>query len=164
MISWQNIAIVQVVKQRTQDNFSITRRIVQGCEQMIAKLIETSQAAGGINTAYIEWLNATFRQRLSCLTRRSRALASRPQTLENGMFLLGCVYNFCTFHKSLRLPLFVGEYGRRWVQRTPALATGLTDHQWTVAELLSFKVPPTPYVPPKRRGRPPKQVLLEASA
>lgn len=163
LISWENIAIVQVVKQRTQESFSISRRIVQGCEMKIAKLIETSQGAGGINTAYIERLNATFRQRLSCLTRRSRALASRSQTLENGMFLLGCVYNFCTFHKSLRLPLFIGEHGRRWVQRTPALAAGLTDHQWTVEELLTFKVAPTPYVAPKRRGRPPKQVLLEVT-
>lgn len=164
MIAWENVAIVQVVKQRKDGLLSIKRRIVQGCEAMIDNLIEKTQGHGGINTAYIERLNATFRQRLACLARRSRALARAPQTLENGMFLLGCVYNFCTFHKSLRLPLCVGERGFRWVQRTPALAAGLTDHRWTVEELLSFKVPPPAYIAPKKRGRPRKQPILECAA
>ncbi|MCK5018572.1 MAG: IS1 family transposase [Candidatus Peribacteraceae bacterium] len=161
LITWENIAIVQVVKQRKNKVLSIERRIVQGCKTMIDTLIERTQGHGGINTAYIERLNATFRQRLACLARRSRALARTPQTLENGMFLLGCVYNFCSFHKSLRLPLYIGERRRRWVQRTPALAARLTDHQWTVEELLCFKVPPPSYVVPKKRGRPRKQPILE---
>ena len=73
------------------------------------------------------------------------------------MYLVGCVYNFCTYHQSLRLPLYVvSRQGqrRRWVPRTPAMATGLTDHQWSVEELLLFKIPPPAYVAPKRRGRP----------
>lgn len=164
LIEWENVTIVQVVKQRKNGVLSIKRRIVQGCETMIGALIEKTQGDGVINTAYIERLNATFRQRLACLTRRSRALARTPQTLENGMFLLGCVYNFCSFHKSLRLPLYVGERGRKWVQRTPALAAGLTDHQWTVEELLCFKVPPPTYIAPKKRGRPRKQPVLECAA
>lgn len=164
LIAWENIAIVQVVKQRKNRDWSIKRRIVQGCETMIGNLIERTQGHGGINTAYIERLNATFRQRLSCLARRSRALARTPQTLENGMFLLGCVYNFCSFHKSLRLPLYIGERGRRWVQRTPALAAGLTDHRWTVEELLCFKVPPPTFIAPKKRGRPRKKPILERAA
>jgi IS1 family transposase len=48
-----------------------------------------------INTAYIERLNATFRQRISCLGRRTRALARTTQTVEAAMCLLGCAYNFC---------------------------------------------------------------------
>jgi hypothetical protein len=102
---------------------------------------------------------------LACLGRRSRATARTLAPLEHGMFLVGCLYNFCTPHDSLRPPLYVGRYGRqRWVQRTPALAAGLTDHIWSVEELLTFKVPPPPFVPPKRRGRPPKPALLEAAA
>jgi len=80
---------------------------------------------------------------------------------------MGCVYNFCTWHKSLRLPLYVSENWRQWrhwVPRTPAMAAGLTDHRWTVLELLSFKVPPPPYVPPKRRGRRPKMATLARTA
>jgi hypothetical protein len=37
---------------------------------------------------------------------------------------------------------------------TPAMAAQLTDHVWSVCELLSYKVIPPPWVAPKRRGRP----------
>ena len=47
-----------------------------------------------INTAYIERLNATFRERLAPLARRCRALARHTLTLHEGMFLVGTVYNF----------------------------------------------------------------------
>ncbi len=67
MVVWQDIAIVQVVKKRTAGSFQITRRIVQGCAQQIAALIQVSQGGGWINTAFIERLNATFRQRLNVL-------------------------------------------------------------------------------------------------
>jgi transposase-like protein len=63
---WSQIAIVQVVKGRTAGvKLTIQRRIVQGCSQMIARLIEASQGQGDINTAFIERLNATLRQRLA---------------------------------------------------------------------------------------------------
>lgn len=164
LIAWQDLAIVQVVKRRTGSGLSIQRRIVQGCEQRIAQLLSRTQGTGGINTAYIERLNATFRQRLFCLARRSRALARRPQTLEHGMFLLGCVYNFCTYHRSLSCPLYLSPWRRRWLRRTPAIAAGLTDHLWSVEELLYFKVPLPPFEPPKKRGRPRKQPIWECAA
>ena len=162
LVAWPDIAIVQVVKHRAA-GLDIQRRIVQGCPTTVARLVQRSQGVGGINTAFIERLNATFRQRLACLTRRSRALARSLQTLQAAMFLVGSVYNFCTFHQSLRLPLLIGSRGQRhWVPRTPALAAHLTDHRWSVLELLTFKIPPPPWVPPKRRGRPPKSVLAAA--
>ena len=34
------------------------------------------------------------------------------------------------------------------------MAAGITDHGWTVQELLSFHVPPPRWTPPKQRGRP----------
>ncbi|MCP4232327.1 MAG: hypothetical protein GY770_01905 [Aestuariibacter sp.] len=154
-IPWPDVAIVQVVKQRQGRKLTIDRRIVQGCKEKIKLLIVQSQGGGGINTAFIERLNATFRQRLAVLTRRTRALARQPQTIEASMYLLGCVYNFCTNHKSLRLLLSVGSFSRRWVKRTPAMAAGLADHRWTIYELLHFKVPVRHQLP-KRRGRPRK--------
>lgn len=159
LIPWPDMAIVQVVKHRAAKTFTIHRRIVQGSAALVEHLIRASQGAGTINTAYIERLNATFRQRLGCLARRSRHLARQTSTLSHGMYLVGSVYNFCTTHDSLRVKLHlqVGcRASHRWVQRTPAMAAGLTDHCWSIAELLTFKVPPSPFVPPKRRGRPPK--------
>jgi transposase-like protein len=159
LIAWPDVAIVQVVKHRLADRLTIDRRIVQGSTAMIKHLLQSSQAGGVINTAFIERLNATFRQRLNCLTRRTRTLAQQAETLTAGMYVLGCVYNFCDYHKSLRLLLWVGRCRHHWVPRTPALAAGLTDHRWTIQELLSFKVPPPRWVPPKQRGRPSKETL-----
>lgn len=161
MFEWPDVAIVQVVKRRSPP-FSIKRRIALGCADLVERLLSASQGGGLINTAYIERLNATFRQRLASLVRRTRALARAPQTLVEGMYLVGCVYNFCTHHKSLRLPLYITERRVHWVKRTPAIVAGLTDHRWSVHEILTFKVPLSPYVRPKRRGRPPKSALLQA--
>jgi IS1 family transposase len=156
---WEEVAIVQVIKRKVNQTLTIQRRIAQGCPQLVERLLAATQQGGTINTAFIERLNATFRQRLACLVRRGRALARQVETLEAGMYLVGCVYNFCTHHKSLRLPLWIAERRVHWVQRTPAVAAGLTDHRWSVEELLTFKLPVSPFVPPKRRGRPPKLAL-----
>ena len=160
MVSWQDIAIVQVVKQRVEGVLNVERRIVQGAQDMVESLIKKTQGQGVINTAFIERLNATFRQRISPLTRRTRHLAQQAETLAAGMYLVGCFYNFCDYHHSLRLKLSVGSFGYRWVQRTPAIAARLTDHPWTPAELLNFKVPPSRWEIPKQRGRP-STVMLQ---
>ncbi len=137
---------------------AVRQRIVQGRRAAVQRLIARTQGAGWINTAYIERLNATFRARLAHLVRRSRAVARRVPTLTYGMYLVGTVYNFCTPHRSLRLR----RRGRpdranhRWHERPPAMAAGLTDHRWSVHELLTFPVPPPRWTPPKRRGRPSK--------
>ena len=56
-----------------------------------------------------------------------------------GMYLVGCVYNFCTEHRSLRVAVAGGE--AKWQGRTPAIAARWTDHVWSVRELLNFKPP-----------------------
>lgn len=156
---WSQVAIVQVVKHRIDGHLSIVRRIVQGSAQQVAAWLQASQGGGQINTAFIERLNATFRQRLAWLVRRSRNLARQPETLQAGMFIVGCIYNFCTYHDSLRIAFFLAKGGQRWLQRTPAIAAGLTDHLWTMEELFNFKMPPPRWTPPKRRGRPSQQTL-----
>jgi len=104
----------------------IQRRLVHGCQARVDDLIAMSQCAWGlINTAFIEWLNATFRARLPALARRTRGLARTEARLRCEMFWTGVVYNFCTVHSSLRA--------------TPAMATGLTERIWSVRELLLFR-------------------------
>ena len=135
----------------------VVHRVVRGTPQAIAKVLT---ATGGtvINTAYIERLNATFRSALAPLARRGRALAHNQAVLAAGMYLVGCAYNFCWYHDRLRLAA-PKNAPRKGQQRTPAMAAGLTDHRWTLRELLLLKVPLSPWVAPKRRGRPPKQKL-----
>jgi transposase-like protein len=143
---WRNVLIAQVVKRSARRRVvEIERRIVDGTPARVETLRQRSQGDGVINTSYIERLNATFRARLTSLTRRGRALARHTLTLQHGMYLIGTVYNFCTPHASL-------AHIRGGT--TPAMAAGITDHGWTVQELLSFPVPPPRWTPPKQRGRP----------
>jgi transposase-like protein len=159
LVAWPNIYIGRVIKRKTDGVFTIDRQWVGGCCQQALALIHLSQKVTGVlNTAYIERLNATFRQRLAWLTRRSRVLAHQTSTLTTGMFVVGCFYNFCDPHKSLRLRIAFGSHDQRWIQRTPALAAGLTDHIWSHEELLSARIPPPLWRPPTRRGRRSKEL------
>jgi hypothetical protein len=142
---WRNVCIAQVVKRSAQRRVvEVERRLADGTPARIETLRRRSPGAGVINTADIERLNATCRERLASLTRRGRALARRPLTLQHGMYLIGTVYNFCTPHVSLT---------HTGGGTTPAMAAGITDHGWTVQALLSFHVPPPRWAPPSRRGR-----------
>lgn len=139
------------VKKRCQRKrvVEVIREVVVGREaEVISRVIETQRSLRAlINTAYIERLNATFRARVAPLARRSRAGAHKHCTLEAGMWLVGACYNLVFRHRSL------GE------GRTPAMAAGVTDHRWSVEELLMYPVPPAQL--PRWRGRKPKW-LLEA--
>ena len=151
---WDGIQIAQVIKQYSGKRVvGAVKHIYQGTAVQIETLIRVSQGHGVINTAYIERLNATFRSRLASLVRRSRALVKQLPTLHAGVYLVGTVYNFCTYHNSLRVELLLPNQRRRWLKRTPAIAAGITDHLWSVSELLWYKVPKPPILP-KRPGRP----------
>jgi len=132
--------------------------VVQGTAEAITAVLVATGGGMGINTAYIERLNATFRSALAALARRGRAIAHTEAVLTAGMWLVGGTYNFCWLHDSLRIAAPAGACWK-WQERTPALAAGLTDHRWTMLELFRYQVPLPAWVAPKRRGRPPKRVL-----
>jgi transposase-like protein len=160
LLAWPEVVLGQVLKQYQKGHVvGIAQRLIQGSKAQMEALLPVGQV---LNTAYIERLNATFRQRLGSLVRRSRCLLRQTATLEAGMYLVGCVYNFCTPHKSLRQEQ--PEPRRKWMERTPAMAAGITADVWTVTELLTYRVPPGPFVPPKRRGRPPNKRPSQALA
>ena len=146
LVPWPDVVLAQVLKQRQGGRVvAVERRLVQGKAAEAKGLLVSTQRGGVVNTAYVERLNATWRARLAVLGRRTRALARRAAWLEAALYLIGSVYNFCTEHASLTL-----AEGKR---RTPAMAAGITDHCWRVAELLWYRVPPPRWTPPKRRGR-----------
>jgi transposase-like protein/IS1 family transposase len=142
---WRNVCMAQVVKRSAQRRVvDSERRIVAGTPARVETLRRRAQGEGVSNTADIERLNATCRARLASLTRRGRGLARHTLTLQHGMSLIGTVYNFCTPHASL---------AHAGGETTPAMAAGITDHYWTVQDLLAFHVPPPCWTPPKQRGR-----------
>jgi hypothetical protein len=158
-VGWPHLVLGQVVKQyaaggrgRRWHVTGVVRRVAHGSGAAARALVPATQGTGVLNTAYIERLNATFRQHLAGLGRRSRHVARRPATLTTGLYRVGTVYNFCTRHHSLTVR---EPWGQR---RTPAIAAGLTDHCWSVAELLEYQVPLPRWQPPKKRGRRSKEL------
>ena len=153
LICWPDICIGQVLKKsQGRRVVGVIGKVLQGSPSRVADLIRASRGGTDLNTAYIERLNATFRNRLASLARRSRALLGKSETLTPLAYLMGSVYNFCSDQQSLRLKLWVGEHGFRWVQRSPAMAAGITDHRWSVKELLLYRLP-IPAWKPSHRGR-----------
>lgn len=159
LIAWPHVLIGTVIK-RTQKKqvVEVVRRMTQGAHQAALLLLHVSGGGKDLNTAFIERLNATFRQRLACLTRRCRHVARRVDRLEAGMWLVGGTYNFCWPHHELSRRKATETWRKGEVLTTPAMAAGLTDHVWSVRELLAHRIAPPAWVAPKRRGRPPKVV------
>jgi transposase-like protein/IS1 family transposase len=145
---WPQLLIGTVIK-RTQNKrvVEITRRMAHGLLSQAEHLLLRSRGGTVLNTAFIERLNGTFRERLASLTRKSRHAAHRLQALETGMYLIGCTYNFCFAHHELSKAKHLS------FPCTPAMAAGLTDHVWSICELLSSRMAPPPWIEPKASGR-----------
>ena len=137
--------------------------MVQGTAEAIAAVLAATHSGTAIKTAYIERLNATFRSVPGALVRRGRAIAHTEATLTAGMWLVGCALQLLL---AASKPPVTAPPGApwKWQERTPAMAAGLTDHRWTMLELLRYQVPLPAWVAPKRRGRPPKRALQPAMA
>jgi transposase-like protein/IS1 family transposase len=148
---WPGLCIATIIKHtKNKRVVEVTRTMTRGSLEKAQELLEKTAGCKQFNTSLIERFNATMRERLASLTRKCRHAVHRLETLETGMYLIGCTYNFCWWHHELSNRKHFGY------PCTPAMAAGLTDHIWSLSELLSFKVAPAPWVEPKRRGRPPK--------
>jgi len=103
-----------------------------------------------INTAFVERINLTIRQHVAAVGRRVSTLCKGEDGLRQQVAVFHCYYNFCLPHASVRQPLPQPESTHRsgaatqWRPCTPAMAAGLTDHVWTLREVLRFRVPPWP--------------------
>jgi hypothetical protein len=125
----------------------VKTHVVFGDAKMVAAYLETSPVSAGINTSFVERDNLTQRQSNRRLTRRTNGFSKDIQWLEKQLWVSLAYYHLVLPHHSLRQPLAVPEptrgHGspRRWSPATPAMAAGMTDHVWTTAELLSYRVP-----------------------
>jgi IS1 family transposase len=131
------------------------RRLVRVCHKVVfgtLAAIKHVLAAHGwqMNTAFIERAKLSIRQHVAAVGRRVTTLCKHEAGLRQQLALYHMYYNFCLPHTSLRQPLPLPEptngtgSATRWQPQTPAMAAGLTDHVWTLREVLLFRVPPWP--------------------
>jgi hypothetical protein len=76
------------------------------------------------------------------LVRKTLSFSKELRFLEASSALEDAIYNFTRPVKTLRVELPNPSKQARWQQRTPAMATGLADHVWTVRELLTAVLVP----------------------
>jgi hypothetical protein len=108
----------QVIKQRAGRRLvSVTRRVIFSVEE----LIPLKQ----ISTSLLERLNGTIRRHVAPLHRKTRSFAKCRTALDTQTQLFKIYYNLCRKHGSLK-------------GKTPAQDAGLTDHRWTLREMLTF--------------------------
>ena len=129
---WQ---YVQMVKQRKNGRVvGIKVRVIYGDPEATLELV-------GQSTAYVERTHLTMRTFNSRLNRKTLAFSKSLTMYRAAAAWDDCYYNLMRPHKSLRLEVS-DDPPRRWQPRSPAMAAELTDHIWTVKELLCSIVPP----------------------
>ena len=139
----------QVVKTvRRRRLVAVRHRVVFGTLEAVNHVL--APLGWHINTAFVERLNLTIRQHVAAVGRRVSTLCKGEDGLRQQLAVFHCYYNFCLPHASVRRPLPQPEpthgsgSAKQWRPWTPAMAAGLTDHVWTLREVLLFRVPPWP--------------------
>jgi hypothetical protein len=139
LIPYSNLKYAQVCKRKEKGRIiEVVQRVVFGDPEEVLRLLG-AESGGKINTAYIERFNLTIRNSLARFIRKgmncSKLLLSHSRAID----FFQAWYNFVKPHQSLRIEVNLGR--KRWMQRTPAMAEGITDHVWSLKELLTFRVP-----------------------
>ncbi len=139
----------QVVKTvRRRRLVRVSHRVVLGSFEAVQQVL----AACGwqINTAFVERLNLDLRQHVAAIGRRVATLGKGADGLRHQLALCPTYHNFCLPHASVHQPLpqLLPTKGtgsaKHWRPWTPAMAAGLTEHVWTLREVLLYRVPPWP--------------------
>lgn len=85
---------------------------------------------GKVSTSYVERQNLTMRMSMRRFTRLTNGFSKKIENLEAAVSLHFMYYNFCKSHKSLNKERSLGI--------TPAMAAGVTDHQWSVEDVVAL--------------------------
>ncbi len=137
----------QVVKRmRRRRIVKVTHRGVVGTKAAVDQVLDA--CGWKINTAFVERLNLSLRQRVVAIRRRSASPCKSGDGLRHQLVLFQCYHNFVLPHASLcqalaePIPTNGTGSAKLWRPYTPAMVAGLTDQVWTLKAVLMFRVPP----------------------
>lgn len=136
----RDLAHLQVIKHRHRGRVvEVSARVAHGSHKRVNRELERL-AYKAPNLSAIERQNGTARRMNAYLVRRSLAFGRTEKGREALGWFSTVIYNFCRTQRQLRQKLSVSEGRRRYQQRTPAMAAGLTGLIWTVADVLCTPV------------------------
>ncbi len=152
-----DLLYAQVVKRRERGRVvEVTTKVIFGSEDAIQTRLLASPVSETINTSFVERNNLTCRQCNGRLSRKVLSFSKDLSWLEKHLWLSLAYYHFVLPHASLAQPLpqplptrGTGS-PKKWQAVTPAMAAGITDHVWSMDELLSYRVPPDFYECPEQ--------------
>lgn len=144
------VCYARAIKQRDAQGhlLGIQEEVTWGDPDVVWQRIDPEGTGRHISTFCVERDNLTCRLHNSRLARKTLRFSKERRMLERSVELEDAYYNLCLPHSSLKEPIEPPEPTRgsgspkKWRPRTPMMAEGLTNHVWTLEELLSFRVPP----------------------
>lgn len=126
----------QYVKERENNRVvSVSKRIIYGDSSDIPE--------EAISTSKIERQNLNLRNENRRLTRKTIAFSKNDTDLKYQMIFYKAYTNFVRPHRSLKKPTdehLRGKVKRKWLKQTPAMAASITDHAWSLKELLTYRI------------------------
>lgn len=125
----------QMVKQRdSQGNLiGVKVRVIYGDETTLART--------GEHTVHVERTNLTSRHMNGRLVRKTLGFSKRVEMLRASCIWEDVVYNLTRTVKTVRIEVNNGN--QRWLRCSPAMAAELTDHIWSIREVLTLVPTPT---------------------
>lgn len=143
-----DLLYAQVVKHRRKGRVvNVTEKIVFGTPEMLKDYLDRSPVSQHLNTAFIERQNGTMRHQNRRFTRKTWGFSKEDAWMERQLHLSLGHYHFCWAHGGLReeikppLPTKGSGSPKKWREVTPMMSIGVTDHKWSLEELLTFRVP-----------------------
>ena len=132
----------QVDKERVHGRLRcVDRKAVVGTMAEIQAVLAKDGHSKVINTSIVERDNLSFRQHNGRAVRKTLSYSKDWTMHQHSVDLEDAVHNFVREHSSLRTELPEPQGHRKWQQRTPAMAAGLTDHIWSLRELVTYRLP-----------------------
>ena len=146
----EGVGYARMIKQRDDHGnlIAIREEVTWGEENLVWDRIDPKGEGRPISTFCIERDNLTARLHNSRLARQTLRFSKQRQMLERSVAWEDAYYNFCLPHDSLKgridppRPTNGNGSPKKWDPCTPMMAEKLTDHVWTLEELLDFRVPP----------------------
>lgn len=139
LVPLNDLKYVKVLKKKVKNYVVETiQSIIFGDPEEILEMVGAN-SDGSIGTSYVERINLTIRTSLVRFVRKTMNFSKKMKMHTKAFDLFQAWYNFIKPHDSLKLRIDSGN--RKWFQRTPAMAEGITDHIWSLKELLTFRVP-----------------------
>jgi IS1 family transposase len=112
----------------------VEQRVVYGTVLAVLAALAVSLVSAVVNTVFVERSNGSDRHRNSRKVRKTYRFSKDWEVHEAVTYFSLYHANFCCPVRTLRQR----DEGGKWRQRTPAMAAGLTDHAWSIAEWLSY--------------------------